>query len=82
MFWGGKKHWIRDEDIWVLGLAPYDLGHDTSLALNFPLLCKENIHQMIAKFLLLSVKLSLRNPSGACRDDALTCDCNGRKGRG
>lgn len=77
-----KKHWIGDEDIWILGLAPYDLGHDTSLALTFPLLCEENIHQMISEFFILSVKLSLHVPSGARRDDALTSDGSDRKCRG
>ena len=82
MFWGGEKHWIRDEDTWVLGLAPYDLGHDTSLALAVPFLCEENIRPVISKSFILSVKLPPHIPSGARRDNVLTSDCNGRKGRG
>lgn len=31
---GWKRHCIRDEDIWVLGLVLYDLGQDASLSLS------------------------------------------------
>lgn len=83
MFWGGKKNqlWLRDGDIWVLALAPYDLGHDTLLALIVPFLREENIHQMISG-VTLSVKLPLHIPSGPHRDKTLTSVCNGRKGEG
>lgn len=56
---GQKGHWIRDEDIWVLDLALYDLGH-TSLDLTLPPLCNENINnQMISKFFNLTLNISL-----------------------
>ena len=50
---------MKDEDIGVLGLAPNDLGYDTSLGLTFPLLCKQNVCLMISKLFILNVKLTL-----------------------